>query len=508
MEITSQNQSQDVSQKSAYTLPEKYVSSIYKLYPHTLGYVASSGKWLPYRWVTYVSKRIANAVARGSGRLIINAAPRFGKSKLMSHWTPAWYLENWPNKRVILCSYGHELATAWGRAVRNELSNNELFTCHLSPYSHAAHRFNTGIGEGGMYCSGLTGSITGFGGNLILIDDPHKSWEEGTNPCIQQKVYDWYTSTLRSRLEPEGTVVLLMTRWDEDDLTGRLLQEFPGEWEHIVLPAIAKEGDILGRYKGESLCPQRYDEAALDTIRHEVTESVWQASYQQEPIPGRFGRACANFSSDNIDPTVKVDPYLPLDISMDFNIAPGMHVVIGQHNPSDGTAYALHEIYEDRMGIMRACVAAIKWCKQQVDWMSNCGTVELYGDASGYATSRQTEQSDYDQTMRIFKSRMVPYVLKVPRKAPSQKTSLAVVNMMMRDIDNRVRYRIHPDCKILISDCKYLKLGLDGKILKDKDSLGHCIDAERYRLYYLYGSTMGPARDASKIGGRISVRAR
>lgn len=216
--------------------------------------------------------------------------PRHGKSELTSRYFPAWYLGTYPDRRVILTSYEADFAAGWGRKSRDALTayGPDVFGVAVREDSAAANRWEIAGHEGGMVTAGVGGPITGRGANVLIIDDPVKNAEESRSPAIREKIWDWYTSTAFSRLEPGGSVILIMTRWHRDDLVGRLLDrgaEYdPEPWRVIKLPAIATgtEPDPIGRNPGEALWPARYDVDSLAPNR--ADPYWWSALYQQEPV--------------------------------------------------------------------------------------------------------------------------------------------------------------------------------------------------------------------------------
>ncbi len=154
----------------------------------------------------------------------------------------------------------------------------------LTNDSKAADRWNTPQG-GGMVTAGVGGPITGRGGNLIIVDDPIKNSQEAYSETHRRKTVEWFNSTLYTRAEPGATIIVLMTRWHENDLAGHLLSEHEDKWTEIRLPAIAEESDPLGRKVGEPLCDDRFDANALAGIKNAVGSRVWTSLYQQHPVP-------------------------------------------------------------------------------------------------------------------------------------------------------------------------------------------------------------------------------
>lgn len=212
--------------------------------------------------------------------------PRHGKSEMVSHWFPVWLLTRWAHLRIILASYEAEFAASWGRRVRNTV--NDISPGLIEADSRAADRWTTSAG-GGMTTAGVGGPITGRGANVLIIDDPVKNAEEAESPTYRERAWEWWTSTAYTRLEPDGVVVLLQTRWHEDDLAGRILSRSGETWTHVDLPALAEPGDALGRAAGEALWPERYSREALLGIQREVGSRVWSALYQQKPVPASGG---------------------------------------------------------------------------------------------------------------------------------------------------------------------------------------------------------------------------
>jgi predicted phage terminase large subunit-like protein len=227
------------------------------------------------------------AVERGDiRRLMIFLPPRHGKSFLTVQRFPAWYLGRHPDRFVISASYGQELAEDFGREVRNlladELSRTIFPECRLSEDSAAIHRFNTTAG-GTYYAVGRGGPITGRGAHLLLIDDPIKDDAEARSESTRKSLQNWYSHVAYTRLQPDSAVVVIMTRWHEDDLAGWLLREHPEEgWNVVRLPAIAEEQESF-RGVGEALWPGRFPIQVLEQIRTAIGGAAWAGLYQQRP---------------------------------------------------------------------------------------------------------------------------------------------------------------------------------------------------------------------------------
>ncbi|MFF1358761.1 terminase large subunit domain-containing protein [Streptomyces sp. NPDC058297] len=225
-------------------------------------------------------------------QVMITCPPRHGKSQRASRWGPLWYLRRHPTHRVMLASYGADLADDHGRWVRDQLREHpDTLGVRLDDGSRAANRFDLeqprgSSVRGGMVTAGVGGSLTGKGFNLGIIDDPFKGSEDANSPAQRERKWDWYQSVFYTRRAPGASIILINTRWHEDDLSGRILATEPENWILIDLPALALSGDDpLGRQVGEALWPEQYDADELARTHKAVGERVWWALYQQQPRP-------------------------------------------------------------------------------------------------------------------------------------------------------------------------------------------------------------------------------
>ena len=228
----------------------------------------------------------------GSLYLVGRALIPTHNSQRASRWGPLWYLRRNPMGRVMLASYGADLADDHGRWVRDQLREyGDTLGVRLDPGSHAANRFDLeqprgSSVRGGMVTAGVGGSLNGKGFSLGIIDDPFKGSDDANSPAQRQRVWDWYQSVFYTRRAPGASIVLINTRWHENDLSGRILETEPENWTLIDLPALAlTDDDPLGRQPGEALWPEQYDADELARTKRAVGERVWWALYQQQPRP-------------------------------------------------------------------------------------------------------------------------------------------------------------------------------------------------------------------------------
>ena len=223
-------------------------------------------------------------VSRGElKRLCINIAPRHGKSELTSYMLPAWLLGQDPSRKVICATHTTEFSQRFGRKVRNLIESDDFKAVFpetaLKADSKAAGRWDVS-GGGEYFACGVGAAMTGRGADLLIIDDPH-SESAGINPTNEyfESVYEWYSSGPRQRLQPGGAIIIVMTRWHQLDLTGRVIKasEVRGgdQWEVITLPAV-DEYEI-------PLWPEFWKKEELDALRATIPISKWSAQYQQDP---------------------------------------------------------------------------------------------------------------------------------------------------------------------------------------------------------------------------------
>ena len=255
-----------------------------------------------YKFHAEVIKQLQRVIDGDCNRLILQVPPRHGKSLLASQLLPAAYLLAHPDRYVGISSYSAELAEGFSRKARDYYRESGGL---LNPSSQAVNAWGT-EGGGGLWAAGVGGAITGRSGHLLIIDDPVKNREDAESPRMMSKLNDWYTSTLYTRLEPQvGAIVVIQTRWSENDMIGQLLdnemnvsEKGRENWTIVDLPALYEDEDdrpllpehceVIPDWReevGEALCPQRYDQDDLERIREAVGSRDFASLYQQRPAP-------------------------------------------------------------------------------------------------------------------------------------------------------------------------------------------------------------------------------
>jgi len=217
--------------------------------------------------------------------------PRHGKTELIGKHFPLWCFDRFqddPTWRFTLTSYSSSFAAGWGGQARDLCSEHSAsLGFGISPSVRAGSEWRTTTGQT-MYSTGVDGALTGLGANVLVVDDPIPNWEKAYSRAYRDKVWAWYLSTAYTRLEPGGSIIVVQTRWHDDDLVGRLLREMAkggDQWEVITFPAIAEAGDPLGRAPGEPLWAERYSLEDLRAIELAVGPFVWAGLFQQRPRP-------------------------------------------------------------------------------------------------------------------------------------------------------------------------------------------------------------------------------
>jgi predicted phage terminase large subunit-like protein len=366
-------------------------------------------------------------------RLAIFMPPGAAKSTYASILFPPWAFAQSPTTAMIAASHTAELAERWGRRVRNLLSTHLLsLNVRLADDSQAAGRWETTAG-GEYFAAGVGGAITGRRADLVVIDDPIRGREDADSELIRDKTWDWYKSDLYTRLKPGGRIVLIQTRWHEDDLAGRLLADMASggdQWDVISLPALAEGNDPLGRSIGEPLWPEWEDTEELARKRRAVGPRDWSALYQQRPAPEEGDY----FKRDWLKPYDKLPARDTLRVygGSDYAVtADGgdftVHCVVGLD--PEGRMYLLDlwrsQTASDRW-IEAFCDLVIKW--KPIGWGEEQG--QIRAGVGPYLDRRQRERRAYvareafptrgDKAVRAqsIRGRMALEGLYVPTSAP------------------------------------------------------------------------------------------
>lgn len=460
--------------------------------PHLFAESMSEGRWSAWGVHDYVGWAIAETIATPGGRLVINLPPGIGKTELASIWTPVWLLEIHPEWRLILGNATNQQAQAMGGRVRDEFANNPRLTTKLKDDTTAKGEWKTTC-DGGMVAVGVGKAVIGRRANVIVIDDPYGTWAESQSSTVRNSVAQWLTGTITNRLEPNGRVIIVNHRMHPKDLTNYVLSGPDGHrWKHISLPAIALAADPMGRQPGEALCPERYTAAQYETIRVEARHT-WQPMYQQNPEEGAAGAVYHRFGQRNIRHDLEIRPDLPVCAAIDWNLNPGMHILIGQHDQMADRFSVLYEIHGPHMAIDGAAKALIEMYK---GWRWN-PELQLFGDATGVS---MTDGKSYGTAMRKHLTAAgIRFRDRIPGTNPGVIESVLALNDVLADtITGEPRYFVHPRCERLIRDFREVMPDDEGKPDKDADpDLTHASDTQRYWVHYLRPLRSGTRKPAA-----------
>lgn len=252
--------------------------------------IATNPKYEPnwhHELIAHELEHIEKVGDRDYKVLLVSCPPRHGKSELCSIGFPAWYLGKNPEKEIITVSYSADLAQDFGGKTRDLVAGEafkHIFNVTLKEDDAAKARWRTS-GKGSYTSVGVGGAITGRGANVLIFDDPIRNREEAESELIRNKVWDFFTSTAFTRLQPQGVVIVIQTRWHVDDLSGRVLQNqtLAGRAKIIHLPAIATHKELY-REEGAALWPEKYPVPALNEIKTTIGPYDWDALYQGSPV--------------------------------------------------------------------------------------------------------------------------------------------------------------------------------------------------------------------------------
>ena len=543
---------------------------LWKMTPTSLAVRLSQGQYKTWNYIQLLSRKLVDVAMGRCPRLIVCLPPRHGKSFLVSQWFPVWYLENFPERKIILASYEADFAARWGGKVRDIIiQNQEMLNVRMKVKNPAQHYFETSE-DGSMACAGVGGPLTGKGANLLIIDDYVKNSEEANSLTMREKTWDWWTSTARTRIEPfmdsrthqkvQPAVIVMATRWNADDLIGRLINpQFSNDsgereqWEVFVFPALAEAEaeqhyrqfdvtvndlrmgslsgaahtahaksmrdqfseaenpewrDILGRKRGEPLCPDRFNEHDLALFRGSSLRD-WYSLYQQRPgDEADDGNVYHCFDERTHCKPLNRDEAMQLFVSLDFNVNPGS-IVIGQYDR--GVGYRLMnrcEILEEivipnsnTMDMMAKLLMELK--KYQWGYTLE---VEVYGDAAGTQRSSQSQKSNWQIVAEYFGMDTSIHYRFLRKKAnPMIVDRVNAVNTMLKSADGTVRLYVDDvKCPELIKDFKKVKWQTDsagsssGLLDKSDAKRTHISDALGYALEYLFALK-------GRAGGRKGV---
>lgn len=242
-------------------------------------------KYLAPKHLQLLNEYLLKMIRGDIRKLIISMPPGHGKSLMCSVNLPLLLLEHNPDNRIYLLGYNDDFISGFSNQCRNTIQERrDLFTINLNKSKNTSTEFWVDGFKGYIKAAGLQGTITGKRGDWIIVDDPVKGFEDANSPTIREKIWKGFQSNVKTRMMPDTRVLVIMTRWHEDDLAGRILQHEGEQWTELRLPAICdSEYDPLGREIGQALWQDMFSKEFL--INQKYDSYTWNSLYQQKPSP-------------------------------------------------------------------------------------------------------------------------------------------------------------------------------------------------------------------------------
>lgn len=331
-----------------------------------------------------LADRLRIATLEPGGRLVVSIAPQEGKSTLL-RWLCAWLLADDPDRRLVFASFAHSLARSSGRQIRDIIRTHPELALALDGSHADASDWQIAGARGGLYAVGTGGALTGRPADVLLVDDPLRNQQDADSPVVRERLHEWWTSVARTRLAPGAPVVVVQTRWHEDDLAGRLVGE---GWPLVNIPALADgdTADALARPAGEWLVSARgRTRVEWEQTRRDVGERVFAALYQGRPAPlagGIFEQAWIDAHRVQVAPDELVATCVAVDPA-DTGLGDAAGILVGSR-AADGTIY----VRADASGQLsqgewarRLCLHALWWDADTILQESNLGMGRAIRDA-------------------------------------------------------------------------------------------------------------------------------
>ena len=431
-------------------------------------------------------------------RLMIFVPPQHGKSELTSRLLPAKLLGDNPRSKIILASYSATLANSFNRDCKRYIDSDAYKDLYpetqlslgnkKNSWIKTANMFET-VGFGGFLKSvGVGGSLTGSPADYAIIDDPVKDAIEAMSPVYQERIWNWFTDVLYTRIHNNSSILITQTRWDVNDLSGKIIKnmELPDseQWEILVLPAIKTEQSHIEdpREVGEALWEEKHSLAKLQQVRRQSIRT-FEALYQQNPKPVQVGGEAYEAFSQSIVQKVNYNPKLPIHVTFDFNKRPYCTALIAQ-------VYGKEVRY-----IKEFCLPYPKRLPHLINaiaihFKDHQEGMFIYGDPDGNKEDYRTEEGLDNYAIIINKLSPFRPKYKVLKAPPGVASRIAFSNAIFSENFEGIKVLIDPSCTNLINDFTFVKENSDGTKLKKKvrdvasnamyEEYGHTSDAHDY----------------------------
>lgn len=364
--------------------------------------LAHHDSYEPLRHTELIADELQRIIDGEQRHIIIEMPPRHGKSMTVTETFPSYYIGKNPDKKVITAAYSDGLSRGFGRLNRNKFTEfaTTVFGLRIADDNGSVADWGVFNHKGGMVSTGIGGSITGKGADLLLIDDPIKNAQEAQSKTLRDRVWQEWESTLSTRLHKGASVVVIMTRWHEDDFVGRLLENSPYNWERLRLPAIAEDDeDLLKRDIGTALSPELgFDEDWAINKKIEVGSRTWASLYQQRPSPAEGAIFNRNWIKYVNTPPAKYDNMV---ISWDFTF-----------KDTDTSDYVVGQVWQ-KVGAEFYCIDQIR---AQLDFTQSVqAVVNLKNKYPGCRTVLIEDKANGPAIINTLKQRVSGIVPITPR---------------------------------------------------------------------------------------------
>jgi len=455
-------------------------------------------------------------------KLMVTMPPQHGKSQLTSRHLPAYILGLNPKTRIVGCSYGADIASGFNRDVQRIIDDDDyrlIFPNTLLNSKNAvsnnkgsflrnADMFET-VGYKGAYKSvGVGGPLTSFTADVLIIDDPVKDSVEAQSFTDQQRKWEWYISVALTRLHNNSQQLITMTRWDKNDLCGKILELMPEGWEVLHLEALKQNiyHPKDTRQQGEALWESWHSKEKILSIGR-ADPRTFDALYQGDPKPNKTTQYITSFNYAINVKQVYQKKHLPLHYTVDFNTSPYMTGLVIQLEFIEDGFWNGHKDYWDLTVIDKFALQSPNNDAQSLGRFFESQYPEIetngyfqYGDASGNSNTGISSDIDTIKTKTLFsdllsglnESTRNLVVQRIPKQNPQYRSIGAgmlgrrvFVNKIVLGAEFPVRITIDPKCKELIEDFESCTADANGKLAKPKnkhgvEKHGHMIQAFEY----------------------------
>ncbi|MDH4127147.1 MAG: terminase family protein [Spirochaetota bacterium] len=454
----------------------------------------------------YLCDKLNDFVNGKIKRMMVFMAPQHGKSELTSRRLPAFMLGKNPNLRIALCAYNATFASKFNRQVqrimtnqsyldvfpKTQLNSKNVATDSKGAYLRNSEQFEIVDKNGSFISVGVGGGITGNPVDVALIDDPIKGAEEAGSQIYREKLWEWYTSELETRLNNSSQILITLTRWNIDDLAGRILKhsedEYSKKWEIVIFPRIKVDNSNPNdpRKVGETLWKEVHSlESALESRQRNPVK--FEALQQQNPKVMEFGNEFyKGFDESKHIKRCKYNPDISLHISLDENVNPYITGTIYQI--IDKTIYQIDEI----------CLAHPKNTLKELAlefslrYSDHTTGVFLYGDATSKKADTKLEKGQNFFTLFCKYIAEFNPALRVPNSNPSVAMRGNFINEVFENNQSEIYFYIDPSCHNSIADFRFVKEAPDGTKFKQMETdvrtkvryekYGHCSDTFDYLI--------------------------